>query len=156
MAEFPEKIIWQAPEFKYRYKDVSWYWISVIAASILALIAIWQKNLLFVVFVIIAEITIIFWAKQIPQNLHFKIDKKGVYIDKIRFYSYEDLAGFHISEEDGEGELILKTKRKFHPFTKILLENCDIPKIKEFLKERLEEIEYEPSLADHIGKMIGF
>jgi hypothetical protein len=156
MEEIKKEITWQAPEFKYHYKDISWYWLSVIAAAILFLAAIWQKNLLFAIFVIIAETTLIFWAKKLPRGLNFKIDKKGIHIDKIKFYTYDDLIGFHILEENDIGQLILKTKKKLSPFVKILLESGDIPKIKEFLKQYLEEIEYEESLTDHIEKIIRF
>lgn len=152
-----KEIIWQAPEYKYQHKDVSWYWISVIGVAILLLVAIWQKNLLFGVFVIIAEIMILFWAKRFPKILQFKIDKKGVHIGKLKSYDYENLIGFHIVEDDDElSELVLKTKNRLHLYIKILLLNDDIPKIKKALQEHLEEIEYEESLIDHLGNIIGF
>ena len=156
MDETPKEILWQAPEFKYQYKDISWYWLSIIIAAILILLAIWQKNMLFAIFIIIAETMVILWAKESPKILKFKLDKKGIHIDKIKFYDYENLSGFHIIEEDGFGELILRTKSKLHPYIKILIKNGDIPKIKEFLKNYMDEIEYKESLTDHIEKMIGF
>ena len=151
------KIIWHAPEFKYQSKDISWYWLTIIAAGILFLISLWQKNLLFVIFIIIAETMLVIWAKDLPRNLQFKLDKKGVHIGKIKSYQYEELNGFHIIEDTDEtGELILKTKNKLHPYEKILIASKDIPEIKAFLKNHLEEIDYEESLSDGISRMIGF
>lgn len=152
-----KEIIWHAPEFKYQSKDISWYWLSIIAASILTLVSLWQKNLLFAIFIIIAETMLVIWAKELPKNLQFKLDKKGVHIGRIKSYNYEELSGFHIIEdEDKTGELILKTKNKLHPYIKILIASKDIPEIKEFLKNHLEEIDYEESLSDGISRMIGF
>ncbi len=152
-----KEIIWQAPEFKYQSKDISWYWLSIIAASILTLISLWQKNLLFAIFIIIAETMLIILAKEFPKNLQFKLDKKGIYIGKIKSYQYEELAGFHIIEDmDKTGELILKTKNKLHPYIKILIVDKDIPEIKTFIKNHLEEINYEESLSDGISRIIGF
>lgn len=153
----PKEITWQAPEFRYRYKDESWYWLTIMAAGILFLISLWQKNLLFAIFIIIAEVMVILWAKELPKNLHFKLDKKGVHLGKIKFYSYEDLSGFHLHEEDGDiSELVLKTKEKLHPYVKILLLTNDAPEIKKFLKKHVPEMEYEESLTDSLSKIIGF
>lgn len=153
----PKEISWQAPEFRYRYKDESWYWLTIMAAAILFLISLWQKNFLFAIFLIIAEAMVLIWAKELPRNFHFKLDKKGVHLGKMKFYSYEELIGFHLHESDNEiSELILKTKHRFHPYVKILLLTGDAPEINKFLKKHLSEIEYEESLADSFSKMIGF
>lgn len=155
--DYDKEIIWQAAEFKYQYKDVSWYWLTIIAAGILFLVSLWQENFLFAIFIVIAEATLLFWAKEMPKVIQFKLDKKGIQLGKIKSYQYEDLKGFHIREkEEGASELIFKTRNKLHPYLKILVVNKDIPDIKEFLKKRLEEIEYEESLSDGLAEKIGF
>ena len=152
-----KEIIWQAPEFKYRDKDISWYWMTIIIASLLVLISLWQRNFLFAIFTIIAEIMLMFWANEFPKDLQFKIDKNGIHIGKIKSYSYEEISGFHIIEgEDGAGELILKTKNKIHPYIKILLANEDTQKVKDYLKPHLSEMDYEESLSDIIFRIVGF
>ncbi|MBI4992481.1 MAG: hypothetical protein HZB99_04680 [Candidatus Harrisonbacteria bacterium] len=151
-----KEISWTAPEFRYVHKDVGWYWLTLIAAGIIFLIALWQRNLLFAMFIVIAEAMTIMWAKEFPKNIEFKLNRKGLQIGKIKFYGYEELSGFHILESHDRTELILKTKTKLHPYLKILLEDAEIPEIKELLKKYLPEIEYEESLTDAISKMIGF
>ena len=151
------EIIWHAPEFKYHDKDLHWYWLSIIGAGILFLIALWQRNFLFGIFVIIAELMVIIWAKEFPKNIRFKLNKKGLEIGKINFYSYEELAGFHIHEEEGEFlELILKTNKRFHPYLKVLVDKDDSEEIKNFLKNHLPEIEYEEPVSEVISRIIGF
>ena len=50
-----KEIIWQAPEFRYRHKDESWYWLTIMATAVLFLISLWQKNFLFAIFAVIAN-----------------------------------------------------------------------------------------------------
>lgn len=157
MSDSNKEITWQAPEFQYRYKNIFWYGASVALAAILIVLALWQNNLLFAIFVIIAEVMILFWAKETPRLLNFRLDNKGITIDKIKFYPYEDLKGFHVAQrEDQSGALVLKTKNRLQSYVKILANADDIPKIKEFLKNYLKEIEYEESLVSHISDLIGF
>ena len=151
-----KEISWQAPEFKYEHKDISWYWLSIIVTGLIILRAIWQKNPLFALFIAIAEIIIIFWAKERPKTLNFKIDDKGVHIDKIRTYNYDDLGGFHIIEKDNISELVLKTKNRLHPVVKIIIASINIAKIIDTLNDHLPEVEYEESLADHIDRLLKF
>lgn len=152
-----KEITWQAPEFRYQTKDVSWYWTTIGIAGILFLIALWQGNLLFGIFIILAEIMLVVWAKEFPKSLQFEIDAHGVHLDRIASYSYDDLEGFHIHEgEDGVGELILKTKKRMHPYITILLLNDDTQPVREFLKNHLGEIDYEESLSENLSRLIGF
>ena len=156
MPQNKEEIIWYAPEFEYEHKDVAWYWLTGIAAGILALISLWQRNILFAIFLVLAETMIIVWAKELPKTLQFKIDRDGIHLGRSQFYSYEDLQGFHILESHDKNELILKTKNRLHPFVKIIILENDSPLIKDFLKSRLSEVEYEESLADYFQKTTGF
>lgn len=152
-----EKFSWEAPEFLYEHKDISWYWLTIIGAGIIFLISVWQGNLLFGLFIIIAEIMLIAWAKESPRILRFTLDHDGIHIDKIKSYTYDELAGFHIHENsDDTGELILKTKVRSRPVIKILSAKENLPRIKEFLSGHLTEIEYKESLVDSLEKMIGF
>lgn len=151
-----EKIIWHAPEFEYIHKDIVWYWLTVIGAAILFLIALWQQNLLFAIFIVISEVLFMHWAREYPKTLRFAITKKGVEIGDVNSFDYTQIAGFHIIHRTDHGELILKTKNRVHPYTKMIVLSEDIPEITEFLKKHIPQIDYEESLADHFEKMIGF
>lgn len=151
-----EKIIWHAPEFEYIHKDIVWYWLSVIAASVLFLIALWQQNLLFAIFIVISEVLFMHWAREYPKTMRFTINKKGVEIGDADFLEYSHLSGFHIIHRNDHGELIIKTKNRIQPFTKIIVLTEDIPEITEFLKKHLSQIDYEESMVDHFERMIGF
>jgi hypothetical protein len=157
MDKGEKSISWRAPEFRYQPKDASWYWMSIGITGILFLIALWQGNLLFGIFILLAETMVLFWAKEYPRDLQFSIDEHGLHLDKIKSYAYEDLSGFHLHEgSDGVGEVIVKTKNKLHPYVRILLLNDDMPTVREAFKNHIEEIEYEEPLSENIARIIGF
>ena len=61
------EIEWQAPEYFHYQKDVSWYWLVLILGIVTIVFALWQKNFLFAVFVIIAEVLLFYWGRTQPR-----------------------------------------------------------------------------------------
>jgi len=158
-------IKWQAPEFEFQQKDVSWYWMSLIIGIILLALTIWQRNFLFAVFIIVAWVVVVYSASKTPINWNFKINEKGVEIylsekDEAakKFYDFKEIDGFdiHLSEAKKYGELILKTKKRFSPYLKINFLAADQQKIAGFLQKYIPKQEYSESLADSFSKLIGF
>jgi len=168
--EHTEKIVseksaisWQAPEFESRPKDVSWYWLSLMIAIVILALAVWQKNFLFAIFVVIAWLVIIYLSRRLPTVWQFKIDEKGIEIslpksrEARKHYPYAEIDGFDIkSNGDKYQELILKLKTKLSPYLKINIYSADEEKIKDFLLKFLPKEDYNVSLADSISKLIGF
>ncbi|MDD5430756.1 MAG: hypothetical protein PHP03_00810 [Candidatus Pacebacteria bacterium] len=154
----PEKeISWIAPEYRYYEKSASWYWMSALIAAALLVFFVWQKNILFSAFIIIAEILLIAWGQRQPQKINFKIDSKNITIGIYKTIPYEAVKGFDIREDDGDfGELILQMKSVVNPYVKILVFNKEIPEIKDFLKEKIKEIEYIDSISDTLSRKIKF
>ena len=156
-------ISWQAPEYDYRPKDVSWKWISLIAAVVLIAFAIWQKNPLFIFFIIIALFLINHFAGQLPKVWQFKISEKGISIclpgneGREKFYAFEDMESFdiHLASEEYK-ELILKLKSKFTPYLKINIHISDEEKIRIFLEKFIPREEYSQSLVDVFSRWTGF
>jgi len=154
---------WQAPEFESYSKDVSWYWLSLIIAIVILALAIWQKNFLFALFIVIAWALIIYLTRRPPTIWQFKIDGKGIEIslpksrEARRFYSYDEVDGFDIKSGGGKyGELILKLKAKLSPYLKVNIYSADEEKINNFLLKFLPREEYHISLADSVSKLIRF
>jgi len=156
-------IEWQALEFEYYRKDVSWYWLSLIVSIILLALAVWQKNFLFAVFVIIAWLVIVYSANRLPNVWSFKIDEKGIEIslpktkDNQKFYPYSEIEGFDIHPaSDQYKELVLKVKSRLSPYLKVNITANDEEKIKNFLLKYISKEKYNSSLADSFSKLIRF
>lgn len=165
-----KEIIWQIPEYEYDEKDVSWRWITLIAAIVLFFFAIWQNNFLFAVFIVVAFLIINFIGGRFPLVWQFKITDKGLVIslptgERKKFYSFEDIESFDIHSimYDAEGndigeykELVLKLKLKFSPYLKINIYPGDEEKIKKFLLGIIPHQEHEMSLIDSFARLIKF
>ena len=154
-----EIIVWQAPEYNYRPKDVSWYWLSLIISIIIIAIALWQKNFLFAIFIVIAELVIIYFANQFPKIWEFKIDTSGLKIGGNKFYSFGEIQYFDIHAGEGEKEfkeLILKFNSRLSPYLKILIYPEDEEKIRTHLLNFIEQEEISLSFSDSLEKFIHF
>ncbi len=155
MEKFEVK--WEAPEFLYQVKDVSWYWLSIILAVIILAIAVWQQNFLFGVFVIIAEMLILIWGNTRPRDVKFKITEKGINFGQHKFHPYGDFATFSIDEGvDGDwSEIYLVFKTKFHPPLNALIPNEKVESVRSRLKLFLKEIEHQMTLSDALIRFLG-
>jgi hypothetical protein len=139
--------------------------MSFIAGIILMAVAVWQKNFLFAVFVVLAWVTIVFSVNRKPTIWNFKIDKEGVRINlpsgdraSAKTYLYSGIRGFDIHPTPGDEykELILRQKSKFSNFVKMNIHPADEERIKNFLEEFVPREEYDPTLTDSLAKLIGF
>ncbi len=150
-------ISWHAPEYEYSPKSSAWYWTSLFLALILIIFALWQKNFLFAIFIIIAELIVFAVADKHPKIWEFTINERGVYIGKNKFYPYNQLEAFdvHINEIDHD-QLVLKTKKKISPVVAINIYKEEREKIKEFLKKYIPHEQIDISFSDIISKLIGF
>ena len=150
-------IKWQAPEFDYRKKDVSWYWISIIIAVLILGFAVWQRNFPFGFFVVLAEIMVLVWANTEPQIINFELNDKGLSVGEHKFHSYAEFENFSVEDESNEERShIFFQFRRLKPKLKIKITKGAVAEARLALKKVLPEVKYEPSLVDAIEEIIGF
>lgn len=153
----PKEIKWLAPEFEYYNKDVSWYWLVIIIASLIVVFSIWSENFLFALFAVMAALLIMNWGHRQPRKIEFILNTHGLAIDQKKNYSYQSFQGFAEQAVNNEWtEIIFKGKNKLSPYLKILIDNRRAPEAKNLINRFLPEIEYEESIADHIAKLLKF
>ena len=161
----PDKFIsWQAPEFEYRPKDVSWYWLSLLVAIFLVALALWQKNFLFAIFVLIAWLVVIKFASRKPLIWEFRATQEGIEFflpdepdESKKAYSYEEIEGFDVHFNRGNyKELLLNTKSRLSSYLKINFPSEKEKEIISFLEKFLPRQEYPQSLIDTFLNLIGF
>lgn len=152
-----DPLTWTAPEFHYYERTSSWYIASIIIALAIMVFALIQRNFLFAIFIVIAELLVLFWAKQEPQVVEYAIDDRGVLLSQDTLRSFTEIQGFAIVTDHPDApyaELVLRMKRKIATDVKLLIPQEGIGAIKEALKEHLEEIEYEETFAEHLMKIL--
>jgi hypothetical protein len=155
MASFETS--WQAPEFEYRPKSVSWYWISIIISAAIIAFAIWQRNFLFGIFIVIAEILLIAWGNEIPATINFTLTENDLSIGEAKRYQVKLFENFSVNELDDDWtELHFTFKAKLRTPLKVLLPKTKIEEVRKNFKPVLRETEFDPSLLDSLEKIIGF
>ena len=95
-------IMWQAPEFEYREKGVSWYWVSIIIAACIIAFSVWQHNFLFGLFIIIAEILVITWGNREPATLDFQLSDEHIAIGSYKIHLMKEFETWS-AEDVGNG-----------------------------------------------------
>src|ERR1700739_3361867 len=98
MASF--EITWQAREYDYPEKSVSWYWISIIISVLILGLAVWQKNFLFGFFIVVAEVLILSWANRTPPLIDFKLDEKGLLIGTEKQHAYSEFEAWSVENDE--------------------------------------------------------
>lgn len=153
----PDEISWEAPEFEHVEKSTTWYWGSMAVAIMLIAIALWQKNFLFAVFIVIAELAVFMFAGEKPKMWKFTIDARGVTIEKHKTYKFKDIIQYDIHAfSDEYHELVLQTRSKVQHYIKIFIRVEDEEAIEDVLEGRVKRGEIEVSFIEVIERFIGF
>lgn len=157
----PGEFGWRAPEFEYREKTALWYWVTIGAALTILALAIWQKNFLFGVFVVLAEVMLIVWGNQEPRMVDFKLTQDGLRIDDRKTYDYKEMESF-AWDDSSPGDwasLVFKFKKHLRPKLKISFPKTQRDQVKMTLRRFATEIieaEWENSLLDSLERLIRF
>jgi len=155
MAAF--EIKWQAPEFEYRPKGVSWYWTSIIVSIIILTIAVWQKDFLFGFFIVVAETLVLVWSTREPRMVDFSLTDNGLWVGQGNVRTYAEMESFSIeSEEVDWPNLIIQFRKRLKTPLKIKVPRRQKAEIQKVLKTVLPEVDYETPLLDNLQEFIGF
>ena len=152
------EIAWQAPEYAPYQKNVSWHWLVLILGIILIAVALWQKNFLFAVFIVIAEILLFYWGRSQPRLVEFKLNEKGLELDN-KLHPYDEFVYFSVNENTGMdnfSQIAFKTKSHFKPLLEVYIDKNKIALAKEKLIKCLEEHEHEENLIDILLRLFRF
>ncbi len=154
----PFELKWQAPEYEYRQKSISWYWTSIIISILILGAAIWQKNFLFGLFIVIAEILVLSWANRTPPLVDFTLNEKGFSIGTQKSYAYTELESFSIDtfNETIWPSLFLQFKKRLKPPLKAKIPKERLPEIEKTLKTVLKQTEHQHSMLDTLEEFVGF
>jgi len=151
------EIAWDAPEFEYREKDVSWYWVSIIIAAAIIAFAVWFRNFLFGFFMVVAEILLIVWGNRAPRRVDFLVDDAGIAIDDRKFYSFKEFESWSVDAlDDAWSEAFFNFRSRVKPALKVLVPKEKLVELRVNLATILKEVEHQASLLDSIEKFLRF
>ena len=155
MAKF--ETTWQAPEFEYREKEVSWYWVSIIIAALIIAFSAWEKDFLFGFFIVIAEILFIVWGNKVPAVVPFSLTDTEVTIGGYKTYLLKEFESWSTDSDGVEwAEVMLYFRSRLHPPLVLIVPEVKLPELRANLKLVLKEIEHQLTLIDSIEKFLRF
>ena len=110
------------------------------------------------VFVVMAEIMVLFWANQTPRMIDFKLSHEGLTVAGTKSYAYAEIENFAFDlESNGEWiEVFFDFKKRIRPRLKITAHREDLEEIRGLLAGFLAEVDHEASLVDRLEKIVGF
>jgi hypothetical protein len=149
---------WEAPEFEYREKGVSWYWISIIIAALLIGLSVWQKNFLFGFFIVAAEVLVLAWANRKPALIKFALNERGLSIGGRTFHPYTEIESFGIDDyiEQEWPNLYFQFHKRLRPLLKIRAPHARVAEIQKTLAALLPQVKHERSLLDALEEFVRF
>lgn len=155
----PFEIAWEAPEFEYRAKDGAWYWGSILFTIIVLGVAVWQKNFLFAVFIVVAEVLVLVWGNKQPRLMRFTLNEKGFEITGKKSYPYRDIQSFSM-EDIGEDARLSQLTFQFHqtlkPPLRVRVPHNVSEKVQRVLHAFVTETDPEHSFIDELEKFVRF
>ncbi len=155
MAKF--ETTWEAPEFEYREKEVSWYWISIIIAALIIAFSAWERDFLFGFFIIIAEVLFIVWGNKIPKTVTFTLTDTMLDIGGYRSYAMKEFESWSADVYGGEWvDVAFYFRSRIRPTLSIMIPEEKLTELRANMKTVLKEIEHEPTLIDSIEKFLRF
>lgn len=150
-----EKIVWQDYEHYHIEKGSDWYWATGIISGAIIVASVIFGNILFGTVVLLSIVSVFIQVNKKPRIFNFELNKKGLVIGKT-LYTYDNLESFHISDENNDNRLLIKSKKIIVPMIVVPIANVDHEKIKLFLQEKILEEELHEPILQKVAEYFGF
>lgn len=152
-----ETISWEAPEFEHHERGVLWYLGMFLTATVLVLFALWQKNFLFAIFLVIAIVLLFVWSKRRPNVHQCSITETYLVIGRFPAHPLETFSGFIIAETRQDnpswGTLLLRSAHRLRPQLSVLVPRGKLQQVAERLLRQLPQLHYEESATDALIRL---
>lgn len=150
-----QAVSWRAAEYELIHKNIVWYMIIGLIATILFVIALWQKNFFFAIFIFIAAAMVFVFARRRPNVLDFEIGENGVRAGTMQ-WSWDTFADFSVYSRPGRlDEIIFRKTTSFNPYIRIPADAQTASRVRAFLDNRLTEVAYEATTLEIITDWFG-
>lgn len=149
---------WKAPEYEHRPKLPGWFWISIIGSLVLLAFAIWQRNFLFGLFILIAEVLLLVWGNREPDEVSITIDHGGVRIGTHRYYPKSHIEAFSLLPHPHTDwyDLYLLLDQRYIPTIKVHVPGRDAAEVRSLLSRMYPEYDHQESFIDSLERLLWF
>ncbi|HEV8666752.1 MAG TPA: hypothetical protein VN665_02785 [Candidatus Paceibacterota bacterium] len=155
MPEEEQSISWQVLTHVHKERTNDWYWALGLIAVVAAGLVIWLGNLLFGILILLCAGSIGALAMRGPREHSVDIGERGISIDGT-LYTYRTLKSFWVDANPEYPRLFLTTGGIITPHMAIPLEDeYHAQVVHAYLVDRLDEVEQEPHLGEHVAHILG-
>lgn len=150
-----EPLSWTTLEFEKKDRHSDWVWWVGLTALLAALVAFFYGNIFFGIFIIVAGVVMIIYARKHPQELTITITDQGISINETSII-YADIKAFWLDETDKQGKLLLLIKNSFIPTLSLPLSGVSAEQVRTVLAAHIKEEELRESRSIALFDRIGF
>jgi hypothetical protein len=149
---------WHAPEYEHRPKEPGWFWISIIGAILLVTYAVWERNLLFGLFVVIAEVLLIVVGNREPEEILVTADQSGIRIGSHKFYPRSHIEAFSFLDHEHTEwhDLIILLDRRYIPTVSVRVPGHLVPQLRQHLRTQYPEYDHQESFIETLERYLWF
>jgi len=117
-----EKIIsWQVPEYEKHQRSKTWYILASVVGLLFIFYAIYTRNFLFAVIIIVVTLIIILHDSREPDLVKVSLTSEGIMVGR-KFYDYDEIKDFSIVYKPR-----LEVKNLYFEFKNVVRQRLSIP-----------------------------
>lgn len=151
----PDMIEWSCLEHEPRVRGPYWFLFPLAGATLAMIYSIVAGNYLFLIFIVLACITVMLYARKAPRLVWFSISSKGIGVEQ-KLHPYARLKSFTIFEHLAIPEVSFETDSYLMPHLSLPLGDMRPSSIRNALLQYLPEQKREEPATDQITRMLGF
>jgi hypothetical protein len=148
-------IEWSAPEYSHKERNPDWFWAIGLSTIVACILALWFRNYLFAIFLLISGACLILFTLRHPEEVSFSIKTEGITIGKD-IYAWKTIKGFSIKRNPSQDKLLILTSKKFLPTYTIPIPGNLTEEIYNSLLKVTPNIELEESRSMLFMEKLGF
>jgi hypothetical protein len=150
-----EPLSWSVLEFEPKDRHPDWLWYVGLVFGIAATIAFYYSNIFFGIFLVIAGVSMILFAKRSPKILTISLGEKELIIAEEHI-AYERIKQFWIDETQKPDKLLLLVKGSFTPILALPLDSVSAETVRIEMTKHAPEVLMHESLGIKIADRLGF
>jgi len=155
MPEEEQTISWEVLTHVHHDRTNDWYWALGLIAVVAAALSVWLGNLLFGILILLCAGSIGALAMRGPREHSVEIDPRGISVDGS-LYPYRTLKSFWVDGNPEYPRLYITTGGIITPHMALPLDDTHHAQlVHSYLINRLEEVEQEPHLGEHVAHLLG-
>lgn len=146
---------WTTLEYEKKARHPDWIWTAGLIALLTAVVSFFYGNIFFGIFIVIAGIVTIIYAKREPKQLSITITESALVINEETI-PFKNVTAFWLDDTGKQGKLLLLVRGTFVPTLSIPIEGVTSEQVRNALSSNIKEEELRESRSVALFDRLGF